>query len=95
MMEIIDQTTLEKLVADGALLVDVREEEELHQGGIDGYVHMPLSQFESYRDQIPNDRPIVFYCQAGRRSIAAAEQAEKWTPSKIYSLEGGFQNYHK
>lgn len=94
-MELIDQTKLEQLVADGALLIDVRESDELAQGGIDGYVHMPLSQFDDFKDQIPSDRALVFYCQAGRRSIAAAEQAAHWTEAKIYSLEGGYLNYQK
>ncbi len=94
MIKEIDQAQMEELISKGASLIDVREEEELESGIIPGYVHMPLSDFDSYADQLPKDRPVVFYCRSGRRSLAAAELAREWTTQDLYSLAGGILEYH-
>jgi rhodanese-related sulfurtransferase len=92
----INQAQMEELLNKGAALIDVREEEELESGIIPGHIHMPLSDFDSYSDQLPKDRPIVFYCRSGRRSLAAAELAREWTTQDLYSLAGGILEYrHK
>ncbi len=89
----IELAELDKLTKDGAVIVDVREQEELEAGVIPGMVHWPLSEFDAYKNQCPSDKEIVFYCRSGRRSITACEQAEQWTEKQLYSLKGGYLGY--
>src|SRR5690606_24670914 len=71
-----------QLMKDGkAILVDVREEDELKASGIaEGAQWMPLSQFEErsqeweeFQNSLPKDKKIVFYCHSGGRSGRIAE----------------------
>lgn len=90
----INRDEMEELLDDGAQLVDVREEEELEGGAIEGHVHVPLSEFEDHSDLLAKDRPIIFYCRSGRRSLKAAELAESLGFSQdLYSLKGGYVGY--
>lgn len=93
MVKEIQLDELEPHLAQGAVLIDVRELEEVEEGAIDGMIHMPLSEFESFKDKLPKDKPIVFYCRSGRRSMAAGEMASQWTSQPLFSLEGGYLAY--
>lgn len=60
---------LKKTIAqDGALLVDVREPTEYVKGHIKGAVNLPLRAIAHNLDQIPTDKPVIFYCSTGYRS---------------------------
>lgn len=61
-----------QLVADGAMLVDVRSEGEYSDGGIEGSVNIPIQELASRMDELgEKDRTIVVYCQSGGRSAMA------------------------
>ncbi len=92
-IEEIDLADLEALLEQGAVLVDVREQEEVDEGMIEGAVHMPLSEFENFSEDISKTHPTVFYCRSGRRSLKAAELASEWTDQPLYSLGGGYLGY--
>jgi rhodanese-related sulfurtransferase len=62
----------DKLAADGALLVDVREPEEWAAGHIPGAVHMPLGSLDPAA--VPHDRIVVAVCRSGNRSGRAADR---------------------
>jgi rhodanese-related sulfurtransferase len=56
---------------DGALLLDVREDEEWDAGHIAGATHVPMQQLPQQLHQdrgIEPDRPIVVVCKVGARS---------------------------
>lgn len=67
-------TTTQQWVKDGALLVDVREMDEVAQLAYDvpNIVNIPLSQFEERFNEIPKDKPVVMVCKSGGRSLRAA-----------------------
>lgn len=67
-------TTTQQLIKDGALLVDVREENEVAQVAYDvpSIMNIPLSEFEGRFKEIPQDRNLVVVCQGGGRSLRAA-----------------------
>lgn len=67
-------TTTQKWVKEGALLVDVREENEVAQVAFDvpEIMNIPLSEFEDRFKEIPQDRNVVLVCQNGGRSLRAA-----------------------
>jgi rhodanese-related sulfurtransferase len=90
----IGREEMEKLLDGGAFLVDVREEDELLDGFIEGSTHMPLSSFDTLVHQLPKSQSIVFYCRSGRRSMKTAELAQKaGYKQDLYSLAGGYLEY--
>lgn len=62
-----------QLVADGALLLDVREDHEWVAGHAPEATHLPMSRIGASLDQLPTDRLIVCVCHVGARSAAVAE----------------------
>ncbi len=61
-----------KLVAAGALLIDVRSPEEFADGHIDGARNIPLNVLDAAIPSLPKDKTIVVYCHSGARSSVAA-----------------------
>lgn len=61
----------EKMVEDGAQLIDVRAGHEWEAGRIAGAVHLPLDQLAERAGEIDQDRPVVLYCRGGNRSTMA------------------------
>lgn len=66
-------TTTRRLLAEGALLVDVREPDEVARIGYAGceVINIPLSQLEVRFNEIPRDRDVVLACAVGERSLKA------------------------
>jgi len=67
-------TTTQVWVKNGALLVDVREKDEVEALAFDvpNIINIPLSEFEERFQEIPNDRDVVIVCKGGVRSLRAA-----------------------
>jgi rhodanese-related sulfurtransferase len=67
-------TTTQQWVKDGAILVDVRENDEVAQLAYDvpNLLSIPLSEFEERFNEIPKDKPVVMVCKSGGRSLRAA-----------------------
>jgi len=63
----------QKLVEDGAQLVDVRADHEWEAGRIAGATHLPLAELAERTGEIDKDRPVVLYCRGGNRSTMAAD----------------------
>ena len=73
----------------GALLVDVREEDEFRSGHIPDAVNVPLSGIGN--SALPKDKPVYLYCLRGTRSKKAAGILKKqgYTVKSI----GGISSY--
>lgn len=67
-------TTTQTWVKNGALLVDVREKEEVAELAYDvpNIMTIPLSEFEERFHEIPKDKEVVLVCRSGGRSLRAA-----------------------
>ena len=59
----------DRLVAEGALLVDIRDADEHARRNIPGAVNLPLAQINRLPGQ---SAPIVFHCRSGARTAANA-----------------------
>jgi len=77
-----------ELAAEGATLVDVREGYEREAGHIEGSSHIELSRVAANPAAIDRDRPVVFYCRVGARSLMAAS-AFRAAGYDAYTLAGG------
>ncbi|MBD0863775.1 rhodanese-like domain-containing protein [Gordonia sp. zg691] len=61
-----------RLVADGALIVDVRRDFEWNRVHIPGAVHMPLEALPERCLELPEDTLLIAFCTGGIRSAGAA-----------------------
>jgi NADPH-dependent 2,4-dienoyl-CoA reductase/sulfur reductase-like enzyme/rhodanese-related sulfurtransferase len=73
-------------------LLDVRNPEEVAAGAIDGAVNIPLPQLRDRLDEIPRDRRIVVYCQAGQRAYFAYRILVQ-NGYEATNLSGGYKTY--
>jgi len=62
----------QKLIEDGAQLIDVRADHEWEAGRIPGATHLPLDQLAERAGEVDPERPVVLYCRGGNRSTMAA-----------------------
>jgi rhodanese-related sulfurtransferase len=69
-------------------LVDVREPYERQAGHIAGTRHIELTKLTAEAASLQADRPVVFYCRVGARSMMAA-QALRAAGLEAYSMQGG------
>lgn len=63
--------------AKGAVIVDVRTDDEWSQGHVPGAIHVPVDQVDPANNTIKTlnkDAPIYFICAAGGRSARAADR---------------------
>ena len=63
----------EKLIEEGAQLVDVRADHEWEAGRIAGATHLPLAELAERVGELDKERPVVLYCRGGNRSTMATE----------------------
>ena len=69
----ISRDEAQKLIEDGAQLIDVRADHEWEAGRIAGATHLPLAELAERTGEIDKDRPVVLYCRGGTRSTMATE----------------------
>lgn len=88
----IDLNEANRLRREGAVLVDIRETDEIEQGMIDGAVHIPRGYLESRIEQVASDKsaPVVVYCAAGARSAFGVKALEQLGYTNAVNLDGGF-----
>lgn len=77
-------------VREGALLLDVREPNELYAGHASGALLIPMRHIQAHLAEIPRDRRLVVYCAAGARSAAVVAQLRLAGYDDVWSLDGGF-----
>ena len=70
---------IQKLLADGALLIDARSPDEYAGGHIDGAANIPHDRAAARIGELEADqsRTIVVYCHSGGRSAMAARALKK------------------
>ena len=74
----------------GAVLIDVRDEDEFRSGHIPGSVNVPLSVISQI--SYPRETPLFLYCLRGHRSQKAADILSRMGFSNVYSI-GGIKGY--
>lgn len=79
------------MVRNGALMVDVREKDEVAEVAYDveNIVNIPLSELESRLGEIPTDKQLVMACRSGNRSSKAAAILMQNGYTNLVNLEGG------
>lgn len=70
-------------------LIDVRTEGEVSRGVIDGAIHIPLHMLPLRAADIPQDKPVVIYCNSGGRSAQACAFMAAKGFENMHNLSGG------
>src|SRR5688500_20226145 len=84
-----------QLAERGAALVDVREAHKHAQGMAEGALAIPRAELERDPARHFPDRsaPILLICQAGGRSLLAAESLQRVGYLQVSSVHGGMNQW--
>jgi molybdopterin/thiamine biosynthesis adenylyltransferase/rhodanese-related sulfurtransferase len=88
----IDPSEVKELLQEGAVIVDVRETEELSSGLLHGAKHVPRSYLETRIEGIVPDRSahVILYCASGNRSAYGARTLhDDLGYEHVQSMKGG------
>ncbi len=77
-------------IAEGALLLDVREDDEWTAGHAPDAQHLPLGRIEAEYMHLDRSRPVVAICRMGGRSERAAFTL-RGVGFDVVNLIGGMQ----
>lgn len=82
----------QELVKNGAVLIDVREDNEYAAGHAQGARHMGRGVIERDIVQTFPDKSteLVLYCGGGYRSALAADMLQKMGYTNVTSMDGGW-----
>jgi len=72
-----------------AQIVDVRPEQSRDMAYIKGSISIPLENLEARAGELDMARPVLVYCQTGRRSAAAMKILSAKEPVWLVELQGG------
>lgn len=85
----VDAVAVDRLPGGGAVLLDVREPEEYQLGHLPGAVNLPQSDLATRLHELPRDRQVILVCQAGSRSLRAAQFLKQVGFTWVANLAGG------
>jgi rhodanese-related sulfurtransferase len=84
---------IEKLNHEKTVLIDVRTPEEFSLGTIEGAKNIPVDELRNRLSEIPQDREIIIFCQAGLRGYIACRILRQKGYKKVKNLSGGYKTY--
>ncbi len=84
----IDSVKLNELIANGAILVDVRSVQEFEEGHLENAISIPVYEIKKRHEQLLKDKfqMIIVYCSTGHRSEKAQKLLKKLGYEKVYNL---------
>jgi hydroxyacylglutathione hydrolase/adenylyltransferase/sulfurtransferase len=91
-LEVSTEHTADALAEGSAQVIDVREDYERAAGHVAGTRHIELARLTAEAGTIDRDRPVIFQCRVGSRSLMAA-QAFRGAGFDAYSMAGGVQQW--
>ncbi len=82
-------------IENGALLLDVRESDEVNNLSCDisNTIFMPTSELQNKYKELPKDSEIIVMCYSGGRSQRVAEFLISQGYEKVFNLSGGISNW--
>jgi rhodanese-related sulfurtransferase len=91
-IEVTPQRVREMLRTGEATVVDVRTTSERAAGHIEGTLHIELDRLSAEAGTISKDKPVVFQCRVGGRSLMAAK-ALRAAGYDAWSMAGGLERW--
>lgn len=82
------------LIADDAMLIDVREQDEWDTERIPGALFRPMSQINSWYPDLPRDRTVIVQCHTGQRSASVVHALVTQAGfENVFNLSGGIAGW--
>ncbi len=78
-------------IGEGDLLLDVRSRDEFSQGNINDSVNIPIDELRKRLDEVPKDKNVFIYCEAGLRGYLAQRILKQNGFENVFNLSGGYQ----
>ncbi len=98
-LEVVPQVTAREvaplLESGGAVVVDVRWQNEWNAGHLPGARHLALGTLAARLDELPKDAPIVVHCEAGGRAAIAASVLAAAGFDDVRRMSDGFVGWQK
>ena len=93
----IDPLAAKRLLAEVAILVDIREADEHAREKIPGARHLPLSKLDEMDLAVHSGRPVIFHCKSSGRTIGNAPRlaAKAGEGCEAFILAGGIEAWKK
>lgn len=88
----ITMSQAEKLIAEGATILDVRSYMEYRGGHIKNAQNIPYDEINETTIKLAKNEKIIVYCRSGSRSAKAAETLENMGYNQVYDL-GSIDNW--
>ncbi len=97
----IEPAQAQKMAGQGALLLDIRDAQELEKTGqVQGAHHIPRGLLEFRADpdspiadpELRRDRPVILFCGTGGRAWLAGKTLHDMGFAQVYNL-GGFKDW--
>jgi rhodanese-related sulfurtransferase len=86
----VDVSEVDALIAEGAALIDIREQNEWDEVRIAGASLKPMSQINDWWQDLPTDRKVILYCRSGQRSMQAVSALVGQAGlDNVYNMTGG------
>ncbi len=86
------------LANENALLVDVREPEELEIMHFDSdveFINLPMSAIADRFEELPKDRPLIIACNNGERSVKIVNLLNYQGYTNALNLDGGILQWNR
>lgn len=84
---------VDDLPKDGSVtLLDVRKQDEYHDGHINGYINIPVDELRERMNELDKSKKIYLCCHSGQRSYVALRILSQ-TGFECTNLSGGFRFY--
>tara|TARA_B100001758_G_C18296890_1_gene550123 strand:+ start:676 stop:969 length:294 start_codon:yes stop_codon:yes gene_type:complete len=84
-----------KLKSKNIQIIDIREEYE-HEEGYISQLNIPMDKILESIEKIEREKPVIIYCNSGRRGAAVVHiLREKYSMKNVSNLSGGYQAYIK
>lgn len=81
-----------RLIADGAVLVDIRGADEHARERIAGAVNHPLDGLTRVES---GGRPVLFHCKSGNRTAMSGAKLATAVTCEAYIVEGGIEGWKR
>jgi rhodanese-related sulfurtransferase len=85
----VDVATAAQMLLAGALLVDVREPDELAICAIPGARHIPMREIPALAADLPAGQPLLIMCHTGVRSRSVARFLRSSGRNDVSNIAGG------